>query len=205
MKFAEASALDLNKLHTEWYDWTMKGGAKPAFLKKRVAYYVMGAEEWKYADDLETLANDKLTLYLASNNAAADVFHSGMLRVVNPGSMAADSWTYDPLHTEAGEADQADDAASFISQRSAFNLFGEGAIYHSEGFSGSDGDQRICEVDLVADDGCAGYRFGRGIVGTASGWERSVSKQHHHEGALPGFVANGKTGDAGKAGEVCVR
>ncbi len=61
LKFAEASALDLNKLHTEWYDWTMKGGAKPAFLKKRIAYYVMGADEWKYADSLETLANDKVT------------------------------------------------------------------------------------------------------------------------------------------------
>jgi hypothetical protein len=134
LKFAEASALDLNKLHTEWYDWTMKGGAKPSFLKKRVAYYVMGAEEWKYADSLDTLANDKLTLYLASNNNASDVFHSGMLQAAKGGSLAADSWTYDPLHTEAGEADQADDAASFTSQRSAFSLFGEGAIYHSEAF-----------------------------------------------------------------------
>jgi uncharacterized protein len=26
LKFAEASALDLNKLHTKWYDWTMKSG-----------------------------------------------------------------------------------------------------------------------------------------------------------------------------------
>lgn len=135
LKFAEASALDLNKLHTEWYDWTMKGGTKPVFLKKRVAYYVMGAEEWKYADSLETLANDKLTLYLASNNNATDVFHSGMLQTAKGGgSMAADSWAYDPLRTEAGEADQADDTASLTSQRSAFNLFGEGAIYHSEGF-----------------------------------------------------------------------
>ena len=25
------SQLDLNKLHTEWYDWAMKGGAKPEF------------------------------------------------------------------------------------------------------------------------------------------------------------------------------
>jgi uncharacterized protein len=105
LKFAEASALDLNKLHTEWYDWTMKGGAKPSFLKKRIAYYVMGAEEWKYADSLETLANDKLTLYLASNNNASDVFHSGLLLGAKGGSMAADSWTYDPLRTEPGEAD----------------------------------------------------------------------------------------------------
>jgi uncharacterized protein len=93
-----------------------------------------GRGAWKYADSLETLANDTLTLYLASNNNATDVFHSGMLQAARGGSMAADSWTYDPLRTEAGEADQADDAASLISQRSAFNLFGEGTIYHSEGF-----------------------------------------------------------------------
>jgi hypothetical protein len=135
LKFAEASALDLNKLHTEWYGWTMKGGVKPEFLKKRIAYYVMGADEWKYADSLEMLANDKLTLYLASNNNASDVFHSGMLQAAKGGSMAADSWTYDPLHTEAGESDHADDPAPLTSQRSAFNLFGEGAIYHSEAFS----------------------------------------------------------------------
>jgi len=49
LKFGQASVLDLNKLHTEWYDWAMKGGPKPEFLKKRVAYYVVGAEEWKYA------------------------------------------------------------------------------------------------------------------------------------------------------------
>ncbi len=49
LKFGQASVLDLNKLHAEWYDWVMKGGAKPEFLKKRVAYYMMGAEEWKYA------------------------------------------------------------------------------------------------------------------------------------------------------------
>ncbi len=132
LKFAEASALDLNKLHTDWYDWTMKSGKKPEFLKKRIAYYVMAAEEWKYADSLETLANDKLTLYLASNNNAEDIFHSGMLLQSKGGSSLSDHWTYDPLNTSPGELEPADDPAPFTSQHSAFNLNGEGAIYHSE-------------------------------------------------------------------------
>ena len=34
----DASLLDLNKLHAEWYGWTLKNGKKPDFLKKRVAY-----------------------------------------------------------------------------------------------------------------------------------------------------------------------
>ncbi|HEX8872593.1 MAG TPA: CocE/NonD family hydrolase, partial [Candidatus Acidoferrum sp.] len=131
VKFADASALDLNKLHTEWYDWTMKGGAKPAFLKKRVAYYVMGAEEWKYADSLETVANSKLTLYLGSNGSAADMFHSGTLLEDRTPGASADSWTYDPLSTLRGEAEPADDPSFLTSQRAVTNLFGEGVIYHS--------------------------------------------------------------------------
>src|SRR5438034_446461 len=72
LKFGQASLLDLNKLHTEWYDWAMKGGAKPEFLKKRVAYYLVGAEEWKYADRLESISNATRTLVLGSNGEASD-------------------------------------------------------------------------------------------------------------------------------------
>jgi putative CocE/NonD family hydrolase len=37
IEFGPASMVDIRKLHTDWYDWTMKGsGARPAFLQKRV-------------------------------------------------------------------------------------------------------------------------------------------------------------------------
>ena len=55
VEFGPASLLDLPQLHLDWYRWTMAGGAKPAFLKNSVAYYVMGAEEWRYADSLENV------------------------------------------------------------------------------------------------------------------------------------------------------
>ncbi len=42
LRLGEASLVDLNKLHEEWYDWTLKNGKKPTFLKKRVSYYVTG-------------------------------------------------------------------------------------------------------------------------------------------------------------------
>ena len=136
LKFGAASVLDLNKLHTEWYDWAMKGGAKPEFLKKRVAYYVVGAgaEEWKYADSLESISNATKTFYLSSNGTAGDVFHSGAL-AEGKGGAAADSWTYDPLDTRPGAAEPEDDPAPLMSQRGAMNLFGEGVLYHSEPFA----------------------------------------------------------------------
>ena len=55
LKFGKASLLAMNQLHKEWYDWTMKDGAKPKFLEKRVAYYVPGEEKWKYADRLQAI------------------------------------------------------------------------------------------------------------------------------------------------------
>ena len=44
LTFGDASLLDMNDLHRQWYDWTLKNGPKPEFLKKRVAYYVVGRE-----------------------------------------------------------------------------------------------------------------------------------------------------------------
>jgi hypothetical protein len=135
LKFGQASVLDLNKLHTEWYDWAMKGGPKPLFLKKRVAYYVVGAEEWKYADSLESISNAKKTLYLHSGGAAGDIFHSGNLMDTPSSGAASDSWTYDPLDTRPGAAEPDDEPNGLTSQRAEQNLFGEGAAYHSEPFA----------------------------------------------------------------------
>ncbi len=135
LKFGQASLVDLNKLHTEWYDWAMKSGAKPEFLKKRVAYYVVGAEEWKYADSLESISNATKTLYLGSGGGAGDVFRSGALTEENSAaSTGTDSWTYDPLDTRPGSTEPEDDGNSLTSQRAVVNLFGEGVIYHSEIF-----------------------------------------------------------------------
>ena len=135
LKFGAASVLDLNKLHKEWYDWTMKGGAKPEFLKKRVAYYLVGAEEWKYADNLESVSNTTKTFYLSSSGAAGDVFHSGALREGRVDSGAAsDSWIYDPLDTRPGAAEPEDNPNYLTSERAAMNLYGEGAVYHTEPF-----------------------------------------------------------------------
>ena len=131
LTFGSASLLDLNKLHREWYDWTMKGGPRPEFLKKRVAYYVTAADEWTYADTLEGIVKETRALNLSSTGTAADVFHSGTL-TGKPGGAPSDSWTYDPLDTRPGAAEPDDDPAPLTSQSAVMNLFGNGAVYHSE-------------------------------------------------------------------------
>jgi putative CocE/NonD family hydrolase len=135
LKFGEASVLDLNKLHSEWYNWAMKGGPKPDFLKKRVAYYVVGAEEWKYADNLESIANAKQTFYLRSAGEANDVFHSGSLAETQSSGTASDSWKYDPLDTRPAANELDDEPAAYTTQRGMMDLYGNGVIYHAEAFA----------------------------------------------------------------------
>jgi len=140
LRFGASSLLDMNKLHKEWYDWTMKGGAKPEFLKKRVAYYVVGAGEdnWKYADSLEAIANEKRTLYLHSKGEANDAFHSGTLTEGKPAAEPADKFTYDPLDSRYGALEHASQDPNYLTnQLEALNRFGNGVIYHTEPFAES--------------------------------------------------------------------
>jgi putative CocE/NonD family hydrolase len=131
LKFGEASMVDLNQLHLEWYDWTMKNGRRPRFLEKRVMYYVMGEDKWKAADTLEAAANDTLKLALDSDGTAGDVFHAGVLAAAAREGAPPDTFVYDPLDTRPGDAELFNDSASLTSQRDAMRLFGEGVVYHS--------------------------------------------------------------------------
>ncbi len=135
LKFDEASLVDMNALHTAWYDWTMKGGAKPEFLNDRVAYYVTGAEEWKYAPSLEEISNRSLKLYLNSKNGSPnDVFHSGFLQAEPPTGSPPDHYTYDPLDLRPAELEREHVEDYLTDQRSHLNLFGNGLVYHSQPF-----------------------------------------------------------------------
>jgi putative CocE/NonD family hydrolase len=135
-KFGDASMVDLNKLHKEWYDWTLKAGKQPEFLKKRVAYYVAGAEEWKYADNLEAIPVEKQRLYLTSvDGSANDVFRAGSLSKSKPGKSLPDRYVYDPLDLRPGDLEKEEIKNSITDQRYALNRFGNGLVYHSEPFA----------------------------------------------------------------------
>jgi len=134
-KFGEACMLDLNKLHTEWYDWTLKGGPKPEFLKQRVAYYLAGTEEWKYADSLDSISNVTKRLYLHSTDGSAnDVFHSGTLEETPPAEAQPDHSIYDPLDVRPADLERVEIKNYITDQRYALNLFGNGLVYHSAPF-----------------------------------------------------------------------
>lgn len=84
-----ASLLDMNWLHLDWYRWTMAGGAKPAFLKDQVAYYVFGAEAWRYAQTLQAVTTGRQDMALGSDRSGKGLLGAG-------GSRRSDSFLHDP-------------------------------------------------------------------------------------------------------------
>ena len=131
LTFGDASLVDMGELEGSWYDWTMRNGPPPPMLKKRVSYYVTGAEVWKYADDLDEIGRNPTRYYLTSpGKAARDVFSSGTLAANQPGATAADEWTYDPLDTKPGEAEP-DDSPDLADPRWALELSDRGVVYHT--------------------------------------------------------------------------
>lgn len=136
LTFGAASKLDMNDLHRQWYDWTMKNGRKPAFLRNHVAYWVTGAEQWRYADSLEAITPSTLRYTLGSNGKASDAFHSGILDVRRQDSGTYDAWTNDPLDTRFGRQNDADQVANYLEdQTGAMDLLGAGAVYTSPLFT----------------------------------------------------------------------
>jgi putative CocE/NonD family hydrolase len=141
VKFGHAAVIDLNDLHRQWYDWAMKSGSRPEFLKNQVAYYLLapgnsGANgEWKYADSFETLVANPQSFYLDSKNGDANgVFRSGSLteKRANEGS---DTFIYDPLDTTRGETVDGIDPkekTAGIDQTYALSIGKDGLVYHTE-------------------------------------------------------------------------
>ena len=136
LKFSPAAVLDLNKLHQEWYDWTMKNGPKPSFLQKRVACYVMGKEAWTYADNLESLATEQQLLYLNSAPGQGhSVFSAGALTAAKPtGKSTPDTFLDNPLDN-AFLNDTLSSADDFLDQRQVVTAGQKALVYQTAPFA----------------------------------------------------------------------
>lgn len=71
----DAVAMNYNgfQLSNQWFNYIFKSAPKPEFLKNKVNFEVMGANEWKHVSSLSEMANDTLTFFL-SNAKSGDHF-----------------------------------------------------------------------------------------------------------------------------------
>jgi len=128
----QVAVLDMDKLHADWYDWVLGRGQRPAFLRDKVAYFMLGADEWRYAKSLEAAGSGKqLGLFLsAPAGVPATLFHSGSLSTQSAGNEPATVVVSDPR--ELPELDFARYAAD-ENLTSQFRATGKRAIvFHSE-------------------------------------------------------------------------
>ena len=66
-KVDPVSLIDFRTMRFEWFNYILKSGKKPDFLKDKVNYEVMGANQWKHAASLDKISNSSLTFYLSDN------------------------------------------------------------------------------------------------------------------------------------------
>lgn len=65
-KVDAVALIDIKKITYQWFDYILKKGTKPEFLKDKINYEVMGANVWKSAPSFEKMHNDFLTFYLTN-------------------------------------------------------------------------------------------------------------------------------------------
>ncbi|HET6545149.1 MAG TPA: CocE/NonD family hydrolase [Rhodanobacteraceae bacterium] len=136
LKFGKASLLDMNALHKSWFDWTMKGGSKPEFLKDRVAWYETGEEAWRYAPTLDAVTARSEPYYLDSTESRANsAFASGDLRTDHAGNGVPDHYVYDPLDTDSAAWESEQVPAGLTDQRGVLLSSGKLLVYHTPQFT----------------------------------------------------------------------
>ncbi len=131
----DAAVIDMQKLHADWYDFALGRGALPPFLREHVAYFMLGADEWRYAKTLQSASSGKdLTFYLAdAQGTPTDPFHAGQLAGSMHGAEPPASLVSDPR--ELPELAIAPYAAN-EDLTSQFRAFQKRAItFHSEPFA----------------------------------------------------------------------
>ncbi|MEO6818642.1 MAG: CocE/NonD family hydrolase [Ginsengibacter sp.] len=64
--------INIKNLAFKWFDYILKDSSKPAILKDKVNYQVMGTNEWKHAPSLSKMNNDTLNLYFSNVRVAAN-------------------------------------------------------------------------------------------------------------------------------------
>lgn len=97
-RYCMASALWVTARSTTscwaWFDHFLKGHDNGVAARRRVDYFVMGADTWKSASDWPLPQTQWTTLHLSGPGGITD--RKGQLVSAAPGAQPPDTYTYDP-------------------------------------------------------------------------------------------------------------
>lgn len=132
LEFADNAVIDMNNIHLQWFDHTLKDAEKPEFLENKAAVYEMGSDKWLYAESLDALEPKTKEFYLSSPDSKADdVFHSGQLTDKKPGAEDPDKYIYDPVDTTNAASKIQNKLIDFSWREEDEAFYPDKLIYHS--------------------------------------------------------------------------
>ncbi|HEY6176221.1 MAG TPA: CocE/NonD family hydrolase [Kofleriaceae bacterium] len=136
LNFGPDAAISMEALHRAWYDHVLKGAPPPAFLKDRVACFLLGRNAWIYASELKQIEGPATRFDLDVTGAAAgDVTRSGRLLAQAPDAPASVVLVSDPRYLPPRDSDDAESAAFLKDQRSAYTNQPSQLVWHSAPFA----------------------------------------------------------------------
>jgi len=103
--FGNAAEVDLRRLTLDWYDWTLRGGPRPALLSRRVVAYDTGAGCWTGRDRIFGSDTEDMPLFLEGGRSHETPSFVGRLTVSLPRTDSCGSWHSDPADCRRAEAE----------------------------------------------------------------------------------------------------
>lgn len=67
-KIDPVAQIPIHDIIYQWFDYILKGGEKPAVLKDKVNFQLMGANQWISAASLKQMSNNSIVLYLSNQH-----------------------------------------------------------------------------------------------------------------------------------------
>ena len=87
---------DFDDIYLKWYAHWLKGDENGITDMPRVQYYLMGANEWRSAENWPVEGTAYRTFYLNSRGSANSRYGDGLLSQLPPADNTADNFVYDP-------------------------------------------------------------------------------------------------------------
>jgi hypothetical protein len=94
--FGEQAAFDEDGVILSWYDYLFKNAKNEFSSPKKVRIFVMGANQWRNADDWPLPGTHPTTYYLHAAERANSLSGDGSLSTVVPGDEPSDHYVYNP-------------------------------------------------------------------------------------------------------------
>jgi len=67
MEVPSNALIDTKKITYDWFDYILKNASKPAIIKDKINYFVIGENQWRHAPSLTGMANGQLQFYLSTS------------------------------------------------------------------------------------------------------------------------------------------